>query len=356
MARISACIIILSIFAIIPAPVQASKAIIMTDNLNVREGPGTNFAKIDQLQANEGYTIIQKQNGWVKLQLGNSTGWVTTEYITIKEKDDTTESQDEIEITDKVGNDAASIYIRFANTQIRSGPSTNDDIIDFADKGARYDVLSTNNGWLEISNGSVQGFVWNKFTSKDAGNNSNDSLQNKTIVIDAGHGGRDAGSIGASGTLEKNIAFITAETLSRELENFNAETVFTRTKDEYLSLATRASFSNIANTDAFISIHYNSAESLPDVSGISTYYYYEQNKKLATFIQEGLITETNANDRGTVFADFQVIRQNFKPAILIELGFLSNAKREQLLLSSAYQKKIVRGIISGLHSYFSDAG
>src|SRR5699024_2073301 len=142
--------------------------------------------------------------------------------------------------------------------------------------------------------------------------------------------------------------------LEKELKLLGANVILTRSVDEFISLGGRTSLSNVKDTDAFISIHYNSTPDLPQVSGIGTYYYHDQHKKLATEIQNGVIQTTDANDRGVAFENFHVIRQSFKPSILIELGFLSNEEEENLLKRNPYQKKIVAGILHGLQRYFND--
>src|SRR5699024_12539727 len=69
--------------------------------------------------------------------------------------------------------------------------------------------------------------------------------------------------------------------------------------------------------------------------------------------KEALVVETEVSDRNVSFGNFQVIRQNMQQAVLIELGFISNHKSEELLLTNAYQSKLINGIISGLEKYFT---
>lgn len=245
----------------------------------------------------------------------------------------------------------AVITIPYDNTQIRNGPSTDDKIIHFADKGSKFDVLSETAEWCKISNNHVKGYVFKRLVDKQTAR-AGDGIKNKTIVIDAGHGGNDVGAIGATGSFEKDITYKTALALQRELTTLGATAILTRKQDDYISLAARTSLTNITDTDAFISIHYNSVPAIPDVTGIGTYYYDDQNKKLADYVQIETTKGTEAKDRGTAFGDFQVLRQNFKPAILVELGFISNPKREQLLLTDSYQTQLVHGIIAGLSRYF----
>src|SRR5699024_4611102 len=70
-----------------PAPTSANEAIINTDYLNVRSGPGTNYEKIDQVNTGEVYTIVNEEDNWIEIEINDRTGWVTSEYITVSDKD-----------------------------------------------------------------------------------------------------------------------------------------------------------------------------------------------------------------------------------------------------------------------------
>lgn len=330
------------------SPVSAKEAVINTEILNVRSGPGQNFEEITEVHADETYSILQQKENWVEIQLDSTTGWVTTEYISIQGKTSNKEQQQ-----NSKESTIDKITISYDNTHLRSGPSTDYEIIGFAKKGTTFDVLSETDGWYKIKQEDLVGYL-NKQFVKEAVKTSLTGIENKTIVIDPGHGGRDVGAIGASGSFEKNFAYKTSIELKQQLTILGANVILTRSEDEFISLGSRSSFANVAGTDAFISIHYNSTPALPNVTGIGTYYYHGQNKELATYVQKELIKETNAKDRGVAFGDFSVIRQTFKPAILIELGFLSNQEKEKLLQTNAYQKKLVQGMVNGLHKYFAN--
>lgn len=326
----------------------ANEIIIDTDNVNVRTGPGVHFDKIKQVHKKEVYQMIQQQDNWFEIQLSGDkdTGWITTEYVTMVNKEDDLDKQEQVE------NEDSSITIINDNTHIRNGPSTENDIIAYVNNGEEYEVISEEDDWYEIKLDDQKGYLF-KALLKQKQNDATSDLQNKTIVIDAGHGGRDVGSIGQDGTYEKDLTYQTVQYLKQELSILGAEVILTRTDDEYISLGSRASLSNHHDTDAFISIHYNSFPESPSVTGIGSYYYHDQNKRLANYIQKELINETDAKDRDIAFEDFQVLRQNYKPAVLLELGFISNSEREQLLLTNGYQGKLVSGIVNGLRKYFA---
>lgn len=325
----------------------------MTDQLNIRSGPGTNYDIVGQANTTDIFPIVSKQNDWIQIQLDDQTGWVLEEYITIEQQTEAQSDKREQSMKQKkTDKPLSSITIQYDHTQLRKGASTNEEIIHYAEKGAVYKVVSEDGDWYEITNKEFSGYVSKQLVEQDLTYTS-PGLKHKTIVIDAGHGGRDVGAIGATGVYEKDVVDLTAKQLEQALNVLGANVVITRPEDKFISLGSRIAFSNVMETDAFISLHYNSVPELPSVSGIETYYYSEQNKQLADAIQSEIMKVTDANNRGTARGDFAVLRQNLKPAILIELGFISNPEDESLLRTTAYQQKIVSGIVNGLRKYFS---
>lgn len=332
-------------------PVQASIVIVEENNLNVRSGPGTDYDRVGQVNSGEQYKLLEENDEWIHIQLEDYTGWVTKEFITIQ----TDESKDE-EKSEKPQKTSSleTIIIQHDNTQIRNGASTDYDIISFAEEGTEFKVLSKTDDWLEISDSETSGFVLRDLVSPDNNTSKSSSLKHKTIVIDAGHGGRDVGAIGVSGSFEKDITYLTAQELEKELDSLGANVVLTRPKKEFIPLESRTALANTVDTDAFLSLHYNSFPEGPSATGIESFYYHEQYEVLASFIHNEIIKETDERDRGVTYGDFHVIRQSFKPSVLLELGFLSNKESDDLLQTTAYQKKIVTGIVNGLQKYFAN--
>ncbi len=327
--------------------VYADEAIIEGSNLNIRSGPGTDYESVGMADTGESYSIVQQKNGWVEIELQSGSGWVAEEFVNI------TESSTGNEET-KTESNVSSITIPYENTQVREGPSTDYDIIQFAEKGTEYDVMSQSGDWYEVTVNDRTGYILKDLVTAPKEANNKNVFKNKTIIIDAGHGGRDVGAIGSTDTYEKSFAYLTAHELEQELQYLGANVLLTREQDEFISLSSRSTYSNFNDTDAFISIHYNSVPELPNVSGIESFYYADQNKNLAKYIQQGIIKETDESDRGIAMGDFQVLRTNLKPSVLLELGFISNPEKEALLQTNAYQKKLVAGIVEGLRKYFNE--
>lgn len=170
-------------------------------------------------------------------------------------------------------------------------------------------------------------------------------------MIDAGHGGYDHGTTGARGTDEKDITLLTSELLASKLTAAGAEVVMTREADTFVSLRKRAAVSNQVAADAFVSIHYD-ANPDSSVAGFTTYYTHPHQKALASSVNSSLASSINLRNRGAQPADFLVLRENRQNAILIELGFLSNAAEERTVTTDMFREQATHGIYNGLLNYF----
>lgn len=186
-------------------------------------------------------------------------------------------------------------------------------------------------------------------------------LYNKgLIVIDAGHGGKDFGTNSPSNPkyLEKNLTLSTAFMLRNYLQQMGYEILLTRDDDTFIPLDERAQIANEQKPKAFISVHYNHADS-KDAAGIEVYYYKSDDNKtrssssklLAESILTNVIHSTKAKSRGVKHGNFAVIRETKMPAILIEGGFLSNEGEMEKIKKASYLKQLAWGIANGLDEY-----
>jgi N-acetylmuramoyl-L-alanine amidase len=174
-----------------------------------------------------------------------------------------------------------------------------------------------------------------------------------TIVLDAGHGGTDPGA--QRGDIqEKAITLEIVDKLRRALESKGIHTQLTRGDDTFVSLEDRVKVTNRLNPDAFVSIHINSLETNTTTTGIETYYQNEQSKDLAKLIHQSLVTGLSAPDRGVRKARFYVINHTPVPAILAEVGFISNKDERDKLISSDYQNQIASAVADGVILFLSE--
>lgn len=168
-----------------------------------------------------------------------------------------------------------------------------------------------------------------------------------TVVVDAGHGGLDRGARGVDGSVEKNYALDTAKRIQRGLQARGYRVIMTRTGDYFVPLPTRANASNRQYGAVFVSVHYNWSRRR-DASGVEIYHYNQRSYPLAHNILAEVDRATPTPNRGVKRARFHVLRNNTKPAVLCELGFLSNPREAKLIKSSSYRQKLAEAVVRGV--------
>ena len=172
-----------------------------------------------------------------------------------------------------------------------------------------------------------------------------------TVVIDAGHGGRDNG--GSYGKVyEKWLALDTAMRVEKKLKAKGYKTVMTRRSDTFITLPGRAKIGNRYPNSIFVSIHYNFTWKR-NVSGLETFYSSSRSKPLADAVQRGMLGEVKSVNRGVKYARYYVIRHAQNPAILVEGGFVSNSKERGRTKEGWYREAIANGIVKGISDYNS---
>jgi N-acetylmuramoyl-L-alanine amidase len=182
-------------------------------------------------------------------------------------------------------------------------------------------------------------------------------IKGRIIIVDAGHGGTDSGTIG-NGVYEKNIVLSVAKKLQQKLEKAGAKVIMTRADDKYKTLKQRVEIAKQNYAELFVSIHVNSGS--PSASGTETYYDTSTNPNgyesylLAKEIQEQIVTNADMFDRGVKDNNFYVIRYNTVPSVLVELGFISNSKDVKKLTSDDYQNIFAESIYNGILQYYSE--
>jgi N-acetylmuramoyl-L-alanine amidase len=215
-------------------------------------------------------------------------------------------------------------------------------------------------------------------------------LKLSRVVIDAGHGGHDTGSIGPTGYTEKELVLDVASRLKQLIEtDLGAEVIMTRTDDKFVPLEDRTSIANQQQADLFISIHANSSRAR-SVRGVETFFLnftssrealetasrenaasersihelqdlvkkimlrdkVEESRELAQHIQRSMAGRKGAGaDRGVKQAPFIVLIGANMPSILAEISFISNPQEERLIKTPAYRQAIADALFNGVRSY-----
>lgn len=175
------------------------------------------------------------------------------------------------------------------------------------------------------------------------------------VVIDAGHGGKDKGATGASGRHEKDFTLSVAKKVQKLLEQEpDIEVFMTRTDDTFISQESgyRPDFANDLNADVFVSIHGNTFED-PSVSGTEVFYYHEYSRQFAELLQKHVVAATGFPDRGSKKESLFVVRDTEMPAVLIEVGYLTNPADETKMWTDDFQNDVANSIVEGIREYLS---
>jgi len=151
----------------------------------------------------------------------------------------------------------------------------------------------------------------------------NTSKTFSSVVVDAGHGGKDSGAYRRYGPPEKLVTLDVAERLNRKLRESQLKTVMTRSSDVFIPLDERVNIENSQKNAIFVSIHFNDSRRR-GIRGFETYYHSGVSFDLASRIQEKLMTIPHSANRGIHTANFRVLRNATCPAVLVECGYLSN--------------------------------
>jgi N-acetylmuramoyl-L-alanine amidase len=168
------------------------------------------------------------------------------------------------------------------------------------------------------------------------------------VVVDAGHGGKDPGTM-VGGTDEKHITLQVAKRLAAVLTQQGATVVMTRQDDRFIELEDRADLANRRGADLFVSIH---CDSSPDrtIRGFTIYVAREASREAYRLAQSvsAAMTQTGSDTRGIREADYKVLVLTKCPAVLVELGYLSNSSDARRLQDAAYQARLAQALADGI--------
>lgn len=175
----------------------------------------------------------------------------------------------------------------------------------------------------------------------------NTSKTFSTVVVDAGHGGKDSGAYRRSGPPEKIVALDVAQRLGRKLRESQIKTVMTRDSDVFIPLNDRVAIENEQKNAIFVSIHFNDSRRR-GTHGFETYYHSGVSFDLANQIQGKLMTIPNSANGGVHTANFRVLRLASCPAVLVECGYLSNRSEGNRARDSEYRELLADRIAEAI--------
>lgn len=194
------------------------------------------------------------------------------------------------------------------------------------------------------------------FAAQQAALKPSSKTSGPLVILDAGHGGSDEGAK-VRHLQEKKITLQTAIQAKKILEEMGYRVLLTRKKDSFISLPKRVSIANQTKGIVFISIHCNAAQN-PLAQGLEIYYYKggdpaksTKSLSLADSALQKILRETGCASRGVKSGRFYVIRETSMPAILVEIGFLTNSEEWDNMRRKPYLEKMAKGIAQGIDAY-----
>ena len=188
-----------------------------------------------------------------------------------------------------------------------------------------------------------------KITDTKNANNKDEAEDGWTVVLDAGHGGKDVGTESGKG-YEKNINLKVVKLMQEILEEQGVNVVLTRETDEFLKLQERVDISNAEGPDLFVSIHCNSYEDDSSIKGLECYYPEgsELGEDYAKYLMEIVKQCKDITSRSYREETYYVTQHTEAPAILVELGFLTNSSECKKLNSESYQQILAEELSAGI--------
>ncbi len=177
------------------------------------------------------------------------------------------------------------------------------------------------------------------------------AVKNK-IIIDPGHGGYDPGAQN-NGIYEKDLALDVSRRVKKYLEGAGFYVMMTREQDKTVSLKERVALTNKENPDLFLSIHVNASRN-PDIRGVETHWYTIKSRPLAMHVQDQMVNRVVIPDRGLKNSRFYVLRHTKVPAILAEIGYMSNEIEMAQLMTEERKEASARAIAEGIINYIKE--
>lgn len=244
------------------------------------------------------------------------------------------------------------VKVNVNQTTLRKGPGVEYQKIKQLKHGSRLTVIRSKYHWYYVRT-SQNNFGWvANWNLQPQGPKKVHHLSDATIVLDPGHGGSDSGALSSNGKMEKTYTLKLAKDVARRLRSRGTKVYLTRSSDHFVSLAARPALSNQVHADAFISFHFDSSPIENSASGVTTYYYHRQlSYRLASSINHRF-NNISLENCGIEFGNFEVIRDNDFPAILLEMGYINTDRDFQQINNAHYRTTVAKDVVAGLSKYF----
>lgn len=352
---------------------------VTTADLNVRTTPtsavSTNI--VGKVNINEKLDVYEEKDGWSKVNYQGRFAYVASKYTsatspleTISKPEQPVEDNKEQVIVEEpvqqieppITSQTSVKGIATVNKlAVRAQASSSSKQLLQINQGKEVAVHSINGYWANVTVDGVTGFIHKSYLRLI--NTTGTPVAGRIIVLDAGHGGKDSGAIfkyaDGSKALEKDVVLKTVQVLRQKLEQAGATVKLTRSTDVFIELQDRVAFAQKQAAEMFVSVHVNAVNNTT-ASGTETFhskYTNVENVKedatLAKAINEEIVKNAQMKDRGVKREDYYVIAGLVMPAVLVELGFISNESDRNKLMSDAYIEIYAQSIYNGIVKYYS---
>lgn len=355
------------------------KVYVNTNGLNVRSTPtSVNSSNIlGKVNMNEQLYVYENLNGWLKIGYKGQFAYVASQY---------TQDQPVLGQIVDVGSNPSFNEGETPNTEatepperpapvittnvkgiatvnalsIRATPSSSAKLLHKINRGTEVAVHSIEGNWAKITYNGIEGYIHKTYLRLL--NLQGPAVAGRIIVLDPGHGGKDPGAKfvypDRSEVYEKDIVLKVANLVRQKLEKDGAIVKMTRSDDRFIELPDRVRFTQNNFAEMFISIHVNSVNNTA-ASGTETYYSKAANDNekedavLAAAINNQIVQNVQMKDRKVKRENYYVITGVVMPAVLVELGFISNEGDRNKMLNDAYVEIYAQSIYNGIVEYYS---
>lgn len=339
-----------------------------TNGLNIRSTPNftsTANNKLGTLSTGAVVNYYEETSSYYKINYNGLYGYIYKTYANVITPGNVENPPEEVIqpepiVKPETGNTTGLVgFVTVNSLNVRAQASASSERLGAITRGKKVSVQNITGNWAKITFGNQTGYVSKTYLRLK--NVSGAAVKGRIIVLDPGHGGRDPGAVSKDGTstAEKAIVLNVANKLKAMLEKDGAIVKMTRTGDTFPTLEERVAFAKKNYGEMFVSIHVNSATS-ESANGTETFYSISGNDnetedaKLAKYINNQIVSNASMRDRGVKRADYYVIRNVIMPAVLIELGFISNRSDLAKLKDSKYVNIYAQSIYNGVVRYYND--
>ena len=338
------------------ATTNAAKVARVKTNVNVRQYASDDAKQLGTLSAGSTINVLYQTGGWSQIVYNNTAAWVSSRLVALTGGTTSVAATQTSIATAKQTTPTLTATTTLA-ANVRQTAGLNAAVVQRIAKGAKVTVLSQSGDWYHVRTAENKtGYIASWILSMPGATSSKAAtkLSEATIVLDPGHGGTDSGAESTSGKYEKTYTLATAKAVGAKLEAAGANVIYTRHTDTFVDLAPRPVVAKKVHADAFISFHFDSTPNANSASGFTSYYYNAtKDKPLATYLNKALGTNLTLTNRGTAYGNFEVLRDNDQPAVLLEMGYINSDKDFKFISSPAYQQQVAADVVAGLNNYFA---